>query len=257
MKIDASTGDEKAKLIEQKQKKIKEYGLRVSDFLNQYLSAFEITGGLSKSDANRIWYLYDIYGDPDNAKMYQGDSYEDYYNTKIRKQRNKHATNLAAESGFDKYVNSALGNCYDTYGKQALENSIYGQGLGVMGKIANVLEDTSNYEQSFSKLRSDAYEARKKAYAANNYDLADAIAYEYDYQILSAALPYLQEGGLEQSLDNSSVMDYLKEWVIVPSEEMTTANGRYLSRLPNETEKGEAFKKRFIKKMYGVLKDGE
>lgn len=256
-KIAAATGDEKAQLQERRQEKIKSYGLRVSDFLDQYLSAYEITGGLTKAEANRIWYLYDIYGDASNASEYSDDSIENYYNTKIRKQKNKRATNLAAISGFDKYVNTALGNYYDTYGKQAFENSIYGQGTQTMAKIAMALEDTTDYDNSLTKMRKDVYDARSKAFDAQNYDLADAIAYEYDYQVLKAALPYLQEAGLEQSLNNSTVMDYLKDWIIVPSEEMVTARGGYLSKLPSETEKGEAFKKRFIKKMYGVLKDGE
>lgn len=256
-KIEASTGDEKAKLQEERQKKIEDYGTRVTDFVSQYMSAYEITGGLSKKDANRIWYLYDIHGDADNAGTYLDDSYESYLNNKIRKQKNKHTTNLAAGFGLDQFIDRSkwVSDYNDTYAKQAFENSIYGQGYQTMAKIAKVFEDTSDYNNSLAKLRNDAYEARKKAYAANNYDLADAIAYEYDYKILSAALPYLEDAGLEQSLNNSTVMDYLKDWIMVPSEEMKAANGRYLSRLPSETEKSEAFKKRFIKKMYGVLED--
>jgi hypothetical protein len=256
-KIEASTGDEKAKLQEERQKKIDDYGTRVADFVSQYMSAYEITGGLSKKDANRIWYLYDIHGDADNAGTYLDDSYESYLNNKIRKQKNKHTTNLAAGFGLDQFIDRSkwVSDYNDTYAKQAFENSIYGQGYQTMAKIAKVFEDTSDYNNILAKLRNDAYEARKKAYAANNYDLADAIAYEYDYKILSAALPYLEDAGLEQSLNNSTVMDYLKDWIMVPSEEMKAANGRYLSRLPSETEKSEAFKKRFIKKMYGVLED--
>lgn len=253
--IAAATGDEKAQLQEKRQNKIRDYGLRVSTFLDQYLSAYEITGGLSKSEASRIWYLYDIYGETDNTDVYADDSIEDYYNSKLNKQRNKRATNLAALSNFGKYVNTALGNYYSVYGEQAFKNSLYGQGTQTMAKIAGALEDTADYDNSFTKLKSDAYDARSKAYDAGDYDLADAIAYEYDLKVLKAALPYLQEAGLEQSLNNSTVMDYLKDWVMVPSSEMVTAKGRYLSKLPSETEKSEAYKKRFIKKMYGVLKD--
>lgn len=253
--IAAATGDEKAQLQEKRQNKIRDYGLRVSTFLDQYLSAYEITGGLSKSEASRIWYLYDIYGETDNTDVYADDSIEDYYNSKLNKQRNKRTTNLAALSNFGKYVNTALGNYYSVYGEQAFKNSLYGQGTQTMAKIAGALEDTTDYDNSFTKLKSDAYDARSKAYDAGDYDLADAIAYEYDLKILKAALPYLQEAGVEQSLNNSTVMDYLKDWVMVPSREMVTAKGRYLSKLPSETEKSEAYKKRFIKKMYGVLKD--
>ena len=47
-------------------------------------------------------------------------------------------------------------------------------------------------------------------------------------------------------------MNYLKEWFIVPSEEMRTAKGKYVPNLGTDSEKSEAFKKQFIKKIFGV-----
>lgn len=251
-KIEASTGDEKANLINQRREKIRNYGVRVSDFLTQYMSAYELTGGLTKADANRVWYLYDIYGDSSSEGIYADDSVESYYNSKVRRSKNDRATNLAAESGIDKFI-GPMGSYYETYGQKAFENSIYGEGTRVMGKIAKAFENTDKYDDSITKKKKDVQDKRRMAYLDKNYDLANKLAYDYDVEVLTRALPYLQEAGLEQSLNNKAVMDYLKSWVIVPDDEIVTAKGRYLPKLPEETERSEAFKKRFIKRMYGVI----
>ncbi len=252
-KIKAATGEAKAELINQRQEKIKAYGLEVSDFLNQYLSAYEITGGLTKQQANRVYRLYDLYSEDDNQSLYLEDSVEDYYADKARKQVNKNATNLAARSGMDKYYDMTENDYDSSYAMEALKNSVYGVPLKQMVEIANILEDTSDYDNSFTKLRQDAFDARSKAYDAKNYDLADKIAYQYDYQILSALYPYLVKNGIAETLNRSKVMDYIADWIMVPSSEMKTSKGRYVPNLGTDAQKEKAFKKQFVKKMYGVL----
>ena len=251
--IKAATGEKKAELIKKRQEKIKAYGLEVSDFLNQYLSAYEITGGLSKKQANRVWRLYDLYSEDDNQSLYLEDSVENYYADKAQTQANKKATNLAARSDLDKYY-AMTEDDYDTsYGIQALKNSVYGVPLKQMVDIANILEDTSDYGNSFTKLRQDAYDARSKAYDAKNYDLADSIAYQYDFKVLAAIYPYLVKNGVAETLNRSKVMDYLSDWIMVPSSEMKTSKGKYVPNLGKDSQKEKAFKKQFVKKMFGVL----
>ena len=251
-KIKAATGEDKAELQQQRQDKINKYGTRISDFLNQYLSAFEITGGLTKSQANRIWRLYDIYDLNQNEQLYRVGSPEEYHDSKASKAANKEATNLAALSGLDKYYHTPIDDYHQTYAQQMFRNTIYGEGTQRMVDIANILEDTSDYNNSFTKLRSDMYEARKKAFDAQDWDTYDKLAYQYDFKILSAVYPYLLEHGVAETLNKSEVMEYLKEWIVVPSEEMKTAKGRYVPNLGVDSEKSKAFKKQFIKKMYGV-----
>lgn len=251
--IKAATGEAKAELINKRQEKIKAYGLEVSDFLNQYLSAYEITGGLTKQQANRVYRLYDLYTEDDNQSLYLEDSVEDYYADKAKKQTNKMATNLAARSGMDKYYDMTENDYDSSYAMEALKNSVYGVPLKQMVEIANILEDTSDYENSFTKLRQDAYDARSKAYDAKNYDLADKIAYQYDYQVLAALYPYLVKNGIAETLNRSKVMDYIADWIMVPSSEMRTSKGKYVPNLGTDSQKEKAFKKQFVKKMYGVL----
>lgn len=251
-KIEAAVGEEKADLQNKRQEKIRAFGTRVSDFLTQYLSAFELTGGLTKSQANRIWRLYDIYDQNENEQLYRSGSPEEYWGKKASSATSKEATNLAGLSGLDTYYHTPIDDYNRTYAEQMFRNTIYGEGAQRMVGIANILEDASDYENSFTKLRSDAIKMRKAAKTDKDWDNYDRIAYQYDYKVLSAIYPYLVEHGVADTLNNNEVIKYLEDWILVPSSEMRTSKGRYVPNLGTDSEKYKAFTKQFIKKMYGV-----
>ena len=251
-KIKGAAGQEKADLMNQRQKKITDYGIKVSDTLNQYLSAYEITGGLSRSQANQAWYLYKLYDDNFNAEMYLDTTSGDYYTDKAKSYNNKQASSLAASSGLDKLFRRPTKDYEDSYAYQAFKNTVYGYGAEQMAELASVLENTDDYNNSFTKLRSDVKKARSDAYNKQDYTTMSALAYNYDMKIANAIYPYLVQHGVAETLDKSAVMNYLKEWFIVPSEEMRTAKGKYVPNLGTDSEKSEAFKKQFIKKIFGV-----
>lgn len=256
--IEAAAGDKKAELIKKRQKMIQEYGLSVTDFLRSYLSAYEITGGLSKKWANRIWYLFDISEESDNADYYAEDSLEKYYNGKVRDRALNRASSLALTSGYEEFVDPAIRPYHQSYGLEVLKDSIYGYNTDTMAKIATMLENTDNYDNSFTKLRSDVNKQISKAYEIGDYDTANAIAYEYDLQVLRAIYPILEEAGLEQSLkSNDTITDYLNQWIRVPSDYYKTANGRWLSKLPKYVSKDDAYNRRFILEAYGLLEEDE
>ena len=251
--IDSSTGEEKAELEKKRQEKIAKYGTDVSDFVSQYLNAYEITGGLTKSQANRIWHLYAIYDQDNNQNLYAEGSVEEYFADKAQKSANKKGTNLAANSGFDQLYHSNDLTDYDTsYAMSALKNTIYGVPTQQMVDLANILEDTTDYANSYTKLRSDVKAARQKLYEQKRWDERDKLAYQYDYKILAAIYPYLLEHGVAETLNRTAVMDYLADWIIVPTSEQKTAKGRYVPSLGVDSQKEKAFKKQFIKKMFGV-----
>lgn len=251
--IESASGEKKAELQNKRQEKISQYGTDITDFIDQYLSAYEITGGLTKQQANRIWRLYVIYDQDKNQGLYGDGSVEEYYADKAKKSANKKATNLAAQSGIDKYYVSNGLTDYDTsYAMQALKNTVYGVPTQQMVDLANILEDTSDYENSYTKLRSDVQSARSKLYDEQRWDERDKLAYQYDYKILQAIYPYLLEHGVAETLNQNVVMDYLEDWIIVPSEEQKTAKGKYVPNLGTDSQKEKAFKKQFIKKMLGV-----
>lgn len=250
--INGLSGDEKAKKMEERQKIINDYGTKVSDTLNEYLSAYELTGGLPKSLGNQAWYLYKLYDDDISDDMKLKGTSGELYNDKENDYERKQATALAAASGFDSIYHSPSLMYKDTYAEQAFKKTLNGFGTEQMAHLANILEDTSDYDNSFVKLRNDVYDARDKAYDAKDYDTADALAYNYDMKVAMAIYPYLAEHGVAETLNRSSVMKYLKDWFIVPSEEQRTATGRYVPNLGEDSQKAEAFKKQFIKKIFGV-----
>lgn len=251
-KIKGAAYEEKADLMNQRQKIITDYGIKVSDTLNQYLSAFSITGGLSRSQANQAWYLYKLYDKNFNADMYPEGSSGDYHTDKAQAYSNKQAAGLAAISGADDIIRYPVKDYEDSYAMENFKNTVYGYGTEQMAELASILEDKSDYANSLTKLRSDVKKARSDAYKRQDYTTMSALAYNYDMKIANAIYPYLLEHGVAETLDKSAVMNYLKEWFIVPSEEMKTSTGRYVPNLGTDSEKSEAFKKQFIKKIFGV-----
>lgn len=255
--LSIATGEDKIKLEQQRQEKISAYGTKVSDFVNQYLNAYEITGGLSKADRSRIWHLYDIWtaDSADGLDVSPTGTIEDYYSDQYRQSIKDKTNNLAAESGFDRYAGPNLGDYYSSYGEQAFKNSVYGRGYNIMAKVAAIVEDTKDYDNSLVKAKSDLNKALDKAYDVEDYDLADSLIVQYDYKVLEKVYPVLKEYGIEDALDEYAVMNYLKQWIRVPSEYMKTAKGRYVPKLREGAQKQEAFKKPFIKYLFGVSED--
>lgn len=250
--IKGAAGQEKADLINKRQKLVSDYGTKVADVLNQYLSAYELTGGLSKSQANQAWYLFKLYDDDFNAEMYVEGSSGDFYTDKAKSYANKQASLLAGTSGLDSLFRSPSTDYEDTYAYQAFRNTVYGYGTEQMAQLDSILGNTDDYANSFTKLRNDVKKARSDAYQRGDYTTMSALAYNYDMKLANAIYPYLVQHGVAETLNKSAVMDYLKEWFIVPSEEQKTATGRYVPNLGTDSEKSEAFKKQFIKKIFGV-----
>lgn len=256
-KLVTATGEDRLKLQKQRQEKISSYGTHVSDFVNQYLNAYEITGGLSKADRSRIWHLYDIWEgeSEDGLDVSSDDSIEEYYSKKYKDSIKDKTNNLAASSGFDKYAGTNIGDYYSSYGEEAFKNSVYGRGYTIMAKIADKVEDTSDYANSLRKAKTDLNDALSEAYKTKDYDLADKLMVDYDYKVLQKVYPVIQEYGVEDALDEYAVMKYLKDWIRVPYEYRRTAKGRYVPKLKEGAQTEEAFKKPFIKYLFGISEE--
>ena len=263
----AAKGDEKDRLLNERQRAINAYGIKVTDFLSSYLSAYEITGGLSATQANRVWYLYVLYDENDNADMVSGlpESGTSYYYSKAKSLENKSANAIAAMSGLGKYIDSRITNptqnYYDTYGQQLFTNSVYGSKMGFVNELYKILEKNQGMKtstgDSFYDLREKAQDARSKAYDNQDYTSADAIAYSFDREVVLAVLNYIQQSGhsIEDVIDNTQVINYLSDWIMVPSSFQTTKKGKYISSLREGAQKEKAFKKPYIKYLFGLQED--
>ena len=270
--LESAVGEDRANILNHRQEVINKYGEKVTDFIQQYLSAYEITGGLTSTQANRVWYLYVLYDENENTKMLSNvdNAGEGYYYGKANTLTNRRATALAAMSGLSNYVDGRIrdpnNSYYETYGAQAFKNSVYGSKMGYVyglyqifekGKIDDKVKKQLGIDESFYDLREKMYDERNAAYNRKDYDAADAIAYNYDKKVVYAVLAYIDESGksIEDVIDNSQVIDYLSDWIAVPSSFMKTKKGKYVPSLMEGAQKEKAFKKPFIKYLFGIEED--
>lgn len=252
--LKTASGDAKIELQNKIFQAKSDYGTKVGDFVDKYVSAYEITGGLPKSYAQQIYYLFRL---DDNDTLYQSGSVEEYYNNQAVQQFKNQATAMSAPV-LDKYYNNRLGNIYQdsdgvwrrylSSGAQAMRNSVYGLGEQQKVDLLNILEGKNS---NMKTLRTQVKNARSQAYEAQDWDTRDALAYELDKQILQAISPYIEQYGAENVLGNTDVLEYLSEWFIVPDDFIRSKKGKYVS-LGNNASTQKAFVQPFIKYIFGL-----
>lgn len=255
--MQTATGEAKVALQEKLQKAKDDYAVKVADFVDKYVSAYEITGGLPKSQAMQVYYLFRF---DDDDTVYQSGSVEEFYKNKAEQQFKNQATAMSAPI-LDKYYNNRIGNIYQdadgnwrrylSSGTQAMRNSIYGEGEEHMVNLLNTLEGKTS---SLKSLRTKVKDARSKAYEAKDYDLADKLGYDFDRQVIEAISPYIEKYGAENVLGNNEVLDYLSDWFFVPDDFKKTKRGGYVSLAHNASSQ-EAFVRPFIKFVFGLPTD--
>lgn len=215
----SATGNAKAELENKRKEKINAYGIKVSDFLNEYLSAYEITGGLSKSQANQVWYLYKLYDEDGNSDMYDATTTGEYYSNKLATYNNRRATALAAASGIDKYIDPNVAkadtlaknvydpnaNYYETYAQQAFMNSVYGDATQNVYRIETALKDANLLGNKMWAGYDDAKAAGKSALKKYKSD--------WNTQVLLSIAPVVEEVGLDAIIGSSTVLDYLDNYL--------------------------------------------
>ena len=252
--IATTTGAEQADLRKQYQKVKDDYAMKVSNFVDQYLNAYEITGGLAASQAQQIYWLFNLY---DDDTVYESGSVGSYYQNLAKQEANKDATSWAAPV-LDKYYDQTQNVYKDAsgtwkysspYGERAYYNTIWGQGMKHQVGLRNLMEGVTS---GLKSARSAASSARSAAIRAGDYDRYDQIGADFDARVIKVIDPYIREYGAENVLNNSSVLDYLEEWFFVPSSFMRTKKGRYVPSLANNASKQRAFVRPYIKSLYGV-----
>lgn len=252
--VETANNETKVALQEKLQKAKDDFGTKVGDFVDKYVSAYEITGGLPYSQAMQIYYLFRF---DDDDTVYQTGSVEEYHNDKVVQQFKKQATAMSAPI-LDKYYTNRIGNIYLdgdgnwrrylSYGAQAMKNSIFGEGEKHMVGLANIIESA---DSKLSAIRKEIKNARNAAWQARDYDTRDALGYEFDKLVINAISPYIEKYGAENVLASDDVLDYLAEWFMVPSDFKVTKKGKFVS-LGNNAQADEAFVRPFIKFVFGL-----
>lgn len=252
--ITAADAVEAIVLKKEYQKVKDDYAMKVSNFVDQYLNAYEITGGLEESQAMQVYYLFNLY---DDDTVYEPGSVGAYHQNLAKQQAGNEAAAWAAPV-LDKYYNqtqnvykdsSGVWHYSSPYGERAYYNTIWGQGMKHQVGLRNLIEGATS---DLKDARSAAYDARSAARAKKDYDSYDRIGADFDAKVVKAIDPYIKEYGAENVLNNSSVLDYLEEWFFVPSSFKRTKKGRYVPSLANNAQVDKAFVRPYIKSLYGV-----
>lgn len=251
--ISLASGTRLAELQEEYRKVKQDFAIKVGNFVDKYINAYEIAGGLSKAQANKIWYLFN-FADDDSLAM--NGSVESYYRDLAKKQANNEATKYSANI-LDKYYDqtknvykdsSGKWHYYSPYGEQAFFNTVQGRGMEYQIGLRNLIESDLS---DLSAERSKAYDDRETAYQAGNWDEYDKIGLRFDDKVIETIAPYVKRYGANNVLTNSSVLDYLEEWFFVPSSYMKTKSNRYVS-LAHNASKQRAFVRPYIKELFGL-----
>lgn len=255
--LKVASGDAKVALQTKLQKAKDDYAIKVGDFVDKYISAYEITGGLSKSQAMQVYYLFRL---DDDDTVYKSGSIEEYYSNKAL-QRFKNEASAMSAPILDKYYNNRIGNVYQdsdgtwrrylSSGAQAMRNSIYSESEEHMVSLLNILEGKGS---NMKNLRTKVKNAREEAFAIKDYDTADKLGYEFDLKVIDAISPYIKEYGAENVLGTNEVLDYLSDWFFVPNSFKKTKRGGYVS-LGNNASSQEAFVRPYIKYLFGLPTD--
>ena len=252
--ITAADAVEAIALKKEYQKVKDDYAMKVSNFVDQYLNAYEITGGLEESQAMQVYYLFNLY---DDDTVYEPGSVGAYHQNLAKQQAGNEAAAWAAPV-LDRYYNqtqnvykdsSGVWHYSSPYGERAYYNTIWGQGMKHQVGLRNLIEGVAS---DLKDARSAAYDARSAAMAKKDYDSYDRIGADFDAKVVKAIDPYIKEYGAENVLNNSSVLDYLEEWFFVPSSFKRTKKGRYVPSLANNAQVDKAFVRPYIKSLYGV-----
>lgn len=252
-----ATGDELTKLQQEHTKMIQDFAVKAADFVNQYLTIYEMSGGLTRQQAMQIYYLFDFSDEYGGATFNTGTA-GDYYADKLDTQTYYQRTSLSApilDRHYDQtyQIYKAADGTFQTsspFGNQAYRNSVYNQGATHVAGLNAIIQ-----QNDLSTELSKVYDERDKIYAKGeltdaDYDELDRIALEWDGKLATTLLPYMEKNGLSV-LDNSMVIDLLDGYFIVPGEYEKDNRGRYISA--SRLNKNRGFAKSYIQLVFSEL----
>lgn len=189
-------------------------------------------------------------------------SYGNYLNAELYKNARAQAVQTMIELGFPstsgqdilgKYQTDRDGNIkVETYHPLALLQLDDAKGAALRTQsnkqhfavIRNLISDAGLYDQR-SNYQKQISEAKKN----KDYTKAENLTNEYNEKVIRAVGSYIQEYSPESVLAGDA-LDYLKEYIIVPSSFQTTSKGRYATSLGNGAYLSDAFKEPYLKYIF-------
>lgn len=256
-----ATGEALAALQTERRKILDDFAVKTTDFVAGYLQVYEMTGGLSASEANRIYYLFDFTDDFEGGGFNVGTAGSEAYET-YKKQMGIQATSLQAQ---------AIGKYYDPKGLYQASDGTWQREtpLGTQAMNREMNNQNQNYAAQINRIAAENNLSRGKSAASNQisaiynqanaegrnltndeYNQIDAIRAAWDVQAFQALLPFFQANGLDM-ISSSAVAESLGQYFLVIGDFQKNNKGRYISA--SNLNKQRGFVQAFVRTVYEKL----
>lgn len=254
-----TTGTARAELQSKRQKMLDEFALKVTDFISGYLNVYEQTGGLSKSEASSIYYLFDFTDDYQGGGFNVGSAGSQAYE-EVHDQAELQASVLAANTIGTAY--NPRGTLYQKSdgtwerespsGVQALNRLMYNRNkeyaaqINRLGEDYNLAKGKSAASAQVSAIYDKATAEGRKP-TNEEYAQMDAIRAKWDIEAALALAPFFEANGLDM-INSSAVAEELGKYFLVIGDAEKDNKGRYISASGLNKQRG--FVQSFVKSIY-------
>lgn len=253
-----TTGVARAELQSKRQKMLDDFALKVTDFISGYLSVYEQTGGLTKSEASSIYYLFDFTDDYQGGGFNVGTAGSQAYEN-VKSQAGIQASTLSSQVIGTNYDNRGL---YKTSsgtwerespnGVQAMNRLMYNRNQEYAAQINRLATDNnlSKGKSAASNQISAIYakaEAEGRKPTNEEHAQMDAIRAKWDVEAALALAPFFQANGLDP-INSSAVAQELGQYFLVIGDAEKDNKGRYISA--SNLNKQRGFVQSFVKSIY-------
>ena len=249
----ASTASEKAKKVEQYNaevrnwqnkvlEKVKWYNSVYGDYFNRYKFASALSYMTTELSINNI---------KDSTAYYsaRAEAVNTMYDAGFR------SPNDSSIFGYA-YRNAKTGEVIFKYNNPLVvtlnQNLLWYQGDTALMQIQEAIEFSglkNRYEEEFWPAYSDAMDKK-------DYTTANNLAADWDTEVIKEIMPIIDEYTVGELLKKSSVIDYLDNYIRVPSTTDGMGRGKYYSSKTG-LNKNKGFAQSYIQKIYKRLKEKE
>lgn len=253
-----ATGTDLAKLKNEHQELLDNFAIKVADAIQKYVSGYEMTGGITQKQAQRIYYLFDFEDDYAGVSFAEGSAGASAA-SKLGTQYKYQAQKLAATALADTYTSKGLYKKADgtferetPYGMRGLQALEYNATNEYLANIENIVK-----RKGLQDKYNEVYNARQAIYNKGNltsadYNKLDQLAIDWDVELMVELWPYFEKYGID-NLSKSKVVDYLDGLFFVTSDYEVDKKGRHISapRLNKQRGFAQSFIQTIAKKIGG------
>lgn len=262
-----ATDEEKSNIDAEKQQLIKDFAMKTNSWLNEYLSVYELTGGVTYEQAQSIYYLFD-FSDAPLGSSFTSDSVGASYADKLGIQENSETNFWATQGLGDNYKNlTQYGKLYKnadtglyerkpTFGEKVIDNDIKGRTQELVVAAENIIKRNNlyNQKQAVQDQISAIFDAANQSGKSPDYDAIDKLRAQWDAKAMTYFLPFFEKNGIDV-VNKSKIIDVLDDYFLVIGDFERDKRGRYISAPDLNKQRG--FAQSFIETFYNKLQGGK